>query len=472
MGAEVADLRARLAVAERSSEGKSRFIRHVSHEFRTPLGSIIGYAALLEREGEQLGSELRDEYLTVVLRNARHLLHVVNDLLNISKVEAGALEVTLGPVRVPEVVSAAAVALTPHAGERGIRLRVEIADGFPPVCADPGRLRQVLLNLLENAIKYSPEGSVIDVRALVAEGGVRIEIEDRGPGIAAGDQPRLFREFSRIHHPGMRVVGAGLGLALSRMLTVAMGGTIGVRSAPGEGSTFWVEFPTALAAPPEAHPASQPDGTRARHETVAIVEDDPDFRAYAAAVLERAGYRVRTDDGAAGIPARLAPGRPEIVLLDLHLAGRDGAAALRELRADPAFASVPVFTFSGGAPDPGAGDFAGHIGKPIEPDALVRAVDAALEAAGRAVPGLDDFLGPLRERFRAGLGARGDAVRAALASGDAEGMVRELHKLRGAAGGYGFERLSRAAAAAEESAGSAGAEGAMARLLTEIDRLV
>src|SRR5687767_4950574 len=170
---EVEELRARLEDAERSSEEKTRFIRHVSHEFRTPLSSIIGFGALLQREGGAMDPAVRAEYLEIVLRNARHLLHVVNDLLNISKVEAGKLEVTLAPVRVPDIVAAVLTALRPQAEEREIRLRLEDG-GAPPALADSGRLRQVLFNLLENAIKYSPPGAEVVVRSLGAGEGVRV----------------------------------------------------------------------------------------------------------------------------------------------------------------------------------------------------------------------------------------------------------------------------------------------------------
>ena len=153
---------------------------------------------------------MRAEYLAIVLRNARHLLHVVNDLLNISKVEAGTLEVTLAPLRAAEVAAAVVMALGPQAGERGVHIRVEDA-GAPPALADSGRLRQVLFNLLENAIKYSPRGAEIVVRSCEKDGEVRVEVVDRGPGIDPGDLDRLFKEFSRVNPPGIARRGRGAG---------------------------------------------------------------------------------------------------------------------------------------------------------------------------------------------------------------------------------------------------------------------
>jgi CheY-like chemotaxis protein len=475
---ELDALRARLEEAERSSEEKTRFIRHVSHEFRTPLSSIIGFASLLQREGEAVDPAVRAEYLEIVLRNARHLLHVVNDLLNISKVEAGKLEVTLAPVRVPEVAAAVVTALGPAAEERQIRLRLEDA-GAPPALADSGRLRQVLFNLLENAVKYSPPGAEVVVRACAVEGGVRVEVADRGPGISRRDQARLFKEFSRVNPPGMRVIGAGLGLALSRMLAEAMGGRIGVDSTPGQGSTFWIALPAATT-PVAAGPAPvRPGAARRRTETVAVVDDDPDLRAYAAAVLQHAGYRAAMDDGSPGVASRLAEARPHIVLLDMNLAGRSGAEALADLRAVRTLASVPVLAFTAGAAAGSALEgFAGRVSKPVEPEALLAQVDAAVEAFAARVPEPEhgageeeDFLAPLRARFRAGLGARRLAIQSAAADGDRDALRREVHKLRGAAGGYGYQALADAAEAAEEAVLAGGGDAEVERVVAMLRRV-
>jgi signal transduction histidine kinase len=471
LATELEELRARLEDAERSSEEKTRFIRHVSHEFRTPLSSIIGFGALLQREADALDPSVRAEYLEIILRNARHLLHVVNDLLNISKVEAGKLEVTLAPVRVPDVIGAVITALGPAAEERDIRLALEDA-GAPPVLADSGRLRQVLFNLLENAIKYSPPGAEVVVRARAAANGVRVEVVDRGPGITRRDQARLFKEFSRVNPPGMRVIGAGLGLALSRMLAEAMGGRIGVDSVPGRGSTFWIALPAAVDPVGAAAASPRPAPGRARSETVGIVDDDADLRAYAAAVLQHAGYRPAVDDGSPGVAGRLAEARPDLILLDMNLAGRTGVQALAELRAIRALDAVPVLAFTAASvADSPLEGFAGRVAKPVEPDALLAQVDAAVEAlAARAADAErdaeeDDFLAPLRARFRAGLGSRRLAIESAAAEGDRESLRRELHKLRGTAGGYGYDALAEAAAAAEEAVREGEGAAEVARLV-------
>jgi len=470
-------LRARLEEAEHASAEKTRFIRHVSHEFRTPLSSIIGFAALLERDGERMEPGVRAEYLAIVLRNARHLLHVVNDLLNISKVEAGTLEVTLVPLRAADVAAAVITALGPQASERGVRLLLEDADA-PPALADSGRLRQVLFNLLENAIKYSPPGAEVVVRTRGVESGVRLEVEDRGPGIDAGNMDRLFKEFSRVNPPGTRIVGAGLGLALSRMLTEAMGGRIGVDSVRGEGSTFWIALPAADTPAGAAPEPSRPPGARERTETVAVVDDDADIRAFSRAVLQHAGYRPVTDDGAPGVAERLAPERPALVLLDLNLAGRGGEEALAELRAAPQLDGALVLAFTAGS-DPAPPGFEGWVSKPVEPDALVAAVDQALEARpvrardAERLMDEDDFLAPLRARFRAGLADRLRAIQASAGEGgDRQALLRELHKLRGAAAGYGYDGLADAAAEAEEALRRGGGAAEVARLIRHLREVV
>jgi CheY-like chemotaxis protein/HPt (histidine-containing phosphotransfer) domain-containing protein len=216
-------------------------------------------------------------------------------------------------------------------------------------------------------------------------------------------------------------------------------------------------------------------GSRQRTETIGVVDDDADIRAFARAVLQRAGYRALTDDGAPGLGERMGPERPALVLLDLNLAGRDGVEALAELRAVPELDATPVLAFTAGAmADPNPPGFAGRVTKPVEPDALVAAVDDALEA--RPAPAAsadaeqevdaDDFLAPLRARFRAGLAGRLRDIEAAAAhAGDRQTLLRELHKLRGAAAGYGFDALSEAAADAEEALRAGAGTGSLTRVL-------
>jgi CheY-like chemotaxis protein len=234
------------------------------------------------------------------------------------------------------------------------------------------------------------------------------------------------------------------------------------------GSTFWVSLPVADAS---AHPAAVPrlpsTSRGDRGGVVAVVDDDADIRAFVSAVLERAGYSVHADDGTEGAAERLAAARPLAVLLDLNLSDRTGAEILGEIRAQGALGAVPVLAFTAAVADAdrrGAleAGFDGHVAKPVEPDQLLARIDDAVaESRRRAAPSTllptpadtteEDFWGPLRARFRAGLPARLAELEAARAAGDAEMAARHLHKLRGTAAGYGFAPLAERATAAEEA---------------------
>ncbi|HEX2091410.1 MAG TPA: ATP-binding protein [Longimicrobiaceae bacterium] len=469
----------RIAELERTSEYKTWFIGHVSHEFRTPLSSIIGFTSLLVAEHTQLADAKRAEYLDIVLRNGRHLLHVINDILNLSKVEAGTLEVTPTPLYTAEVITSAVTSLRPQAEERKIDVRFTDASKHL-ILADAGRLRQVVLNLLENAIKYSPPNRDVDIRVTSDPSRVRVEIRDRGPGISEEDRWRLFKEFSRIKLEGVKVSGAGLGLALSKRLVELMGGHIGVNSRPGEGSTFWVTLPSAgeipSSVPPQTGAAARP--ARSRGEVIAVVDDDPDIRAYAAAVIQRSGYRAVVDPGSEGLAGRLAPEEPALVLLDLNLENRSGIEALAEIRGNERLRQVPVvaFTAATGGEEMRRFREAGFrkfLRKPLEPDALVQAIDEMVSefSPPGSEPPEDDYLAPLRERFRAGLTQRLQAMEALREQEDTVGLAREVHKLRGAAMGYGFAELSESAGEAEEALRAEGGSPSDPRVASLLHRL-
>lgn len=230
--------------AEQANQAKSEFLSRMSHELRTPLNAILGFGQLLKMEGLEPGQE---ESVQQILKGGKHLLDLINEVLDIARIESGRITLSLEPIALAEALREAQDLIGPIAAEDGIELRT--GDSWPHdlyVDADGQRLKQVLLNLLTNAVKYNrPGGSVTVCCNEIAGNGLRLEITDEGPGIPPEMMDRLFVPFERLGADGTGAEGTGLGLALSKRLTEAMGGTLGVQSTPGGGSTFFIELPLA-----------------------------------------------------------------------------------------------------------------------------------------------------------------------------------------------------------------------------------
>jgi signal transduction histidine kinase len=240
------ELEAALDQAERANAFKSRFLASVSHELRTPLGGILGFAELLDQGLAGPMSELQQAHVRQVLHSAEHLIALVNDLLDLSKIEAGRMDLAPRWTPVQSLTESVTSTLEPVASKAGVEIRVDIPAEYPRLYVDPLRMRQVLFNLVSNAIKFSPRGSVVSVRAFTEPGTAAIVIEDHGIGIPSEQVGRLFREFEQVHdNTGTsRPTGTGLGLALARHFVELHGGTIGVDTVPGKGSVFTVRLPT------------------------------------------------------------------------------------------------------------------------------------------------------------------------------------------------------------------------------------
>jgi len=228
---------------EAASQHKSEFLANMSHELRTPLNAIIGFSEVLtERMFGEL-NEKQDEYLKDIYASGQHLLSLINDILDLSKIEAGRMELEPTDFDLPSAIDNALTLVRERAGRRGITLVREIDGRVSMIRADERKVKQVLLNLLSNALNFTPEGGRIDVRAAVSDGMVEVSVADTGVGIAPEDQEAVFEEFRQVGTADKKVEGTGLGLALSRKFIELHGGQIRVKSQLGHGSTFTFTLP-------------------------------------------------------------------------------------------------------------------------------------------------------------------------------------------------------------------------------------
>ena len=330
-----------------ASQAKSDFLASMSHELRTPLNAIIGFSDLMRREAvdDDPNVPVPLEWVDHVRRAGGHLLELVNDVLDLSKVEAGRLELHREPIEVLGSVAESVAGLRPLADRKGHAIELAIPAGIH-VSADRGRLRQILYNLLSNAIKFTPDGGRIVVEGVVRGDEVHLAVVDSGIGIAPHDQAAVFEEFRQVGGGSQRSEGTGLGLALTRRLVEAHDGRMELDSTPGLGSRFTAVLRRA-EPPVPAGAASTGPGTdvarpAGRPGAVLLVEDDPSAVRLLRAYLEPEGYAVRVAaDGEQALEAARAE-RPTAILLDVLLPGIDGWEVLRQLKGDPQLRDIPV----------------------------------------------------------------------------------------------------------------------------------
>jgi signal transduction histidine kinase/CheY-like chemotaxis protein len=376
------------ARASAVSAATSDFLSRVSHELRTPLNAMLGFTELLERE--EL-TPVQRESTEQVARAGQHLLALVNDVLDVTAIEAGPLTLSVEPVPVGDVVRQAVELTAPQAQRAGVVVDADLgAVERMYVLADLRRLRQILVNLLSNAIKFNHRHGLVTIRASRDEhGGIAVAVADTGPGIAAMDLPKLFAPFERLGAATAGIEGSGMGLAVSRGLAEAMGGSLTVATQDGTGATFMVALPEARAptvGPPET--ADEPKATARAVEVTAgsarvlYIEDNPANLRLVERILQRRPEWSLTQatGGVAGRELALAE-RFDLILLDQHLPDLEGLTILRELRERADRAAVPVIVVSADA-SPGQRERAraagadGYLVKPFTIDELLEVLDA------------------------------------------------------------------------------------------------
>jgi signal transduction histidine kinase/DNA-binding response OmpR family regulator len=465
---EMADAKAKAISA---TAAKSRFLAHMSHEIRTPLTALIGFADLLS--APTLTESERLNYAMIIRRNGEHLLSVINDILDLSRIEAGQLTVETiecSPVR---ILSEVASLMRVRAEESGLAFSVELVTPVPAtIKSDPTRLRQILLNLVGNAVKFTRKGRIaMDIRFDRDPDRVVFGVVDSGIGMSPEEVAELFQPFHQAD-PSMsrRFGGSGLGLAISRALAEAVGGTVSVESTEGQGSSFRLTIPVGplesdamVTRLEELSEVVQRDATQQRFVgSVLVVEDGVDNQILFGTILRSYGLTVEVaSDGRTAVHRALEAARQssafDVILMDMQMPVMDGYAATETLRKEGY--RGPILALTAHAMEgerercleAGCNDY---IRKPIERGALATVLAGYLRPATAAPPLYSTFaddpvMAGVVAKFIAALPKRIAALRAEARAPGSEQLARLVHQLKGAAGSYGFAPITDAALAVE-----------------------
>jgi PAS domain S-box-containing protein len=369
---------------------KSEFLANMSHELRTPLNGIIGFAEIMHDGRVGPISDEHKEYLGDILTSARHLLQLINDVLDLSKVEAGKMEFIPQTINLQLVVEEVCEIVRTLAASKRIKISSEIDPALSAIDADPRSVKQILYNYLSNALKFTPEGGTITIRGKIEDAErFRIEVEDNGIGISAGDTDRLFVEFQQLDSSaGKRYAGTGLGLALTRKIVEAQGGSVGVNSTAGKGSIFYAILPRAFRPIGAVLEEGQTIRVAAGAPTVLVIEDDANDRAWIAHALRNTGYGVETVATGSEALIRCRERHFDAITLDIMLPDMSGRAVLEKLRERGLNQETPVVVVSVLAQK---GIVAGYqvvdiLAKPVSEGEIVKALERCGIAPGRQRP--------------------------------------------------------------------------------------
>ncbi|MBL8972327.1 MAG: response regulator, partial [Myxococcales bacterium] len=372
----------------KASAAKSDFLSSMSHELRTPLNAVLGFAQLLRRDRKTPLTERQSGMVDHVVAGGEHLLHLIDDVLDLTRIEAGTVPFSIEPVDVASTVAQAVTTLAPMAARAEVELVVDPSvAAVGAVTADRTRLAQVLMNYGSNAIKYGRKGGRAVVRAsLQASDRVRLEVLDDGPGIPEDQQQRLFEPFFRAGQESGPIEGTGIGLAISRRLVETMGGSVGFRSRPGAGSEFWVELAVSGEVAPQvpAGSAGRLSAAGGPARTIVYIEDQPTNIAFMQALMADVERIELVTAPTAEIGVELIRARrPAVVILDINLPGMSGLEAVRVLKSWPETRDIPVIALSAAAMerDVRRGVEAGfyrYLTKPIQVDELLATLEQLL----------------------------------------------------------------------------------------------
>jgi CheY-like chemotaxis protein/two-component sensor histidine kinase len=376
-------------VAEKANLAKSEFLSSMSHELRSPLNAILGFAQLMESAAPPPTSSQK-ESIDQILKAGWYLLELINEILDLALIESGRLSLSLEPVSLADVMDECQTMIVPQVQKSGIRVSFPRFEVPLFIHADPTRLKQVLINLLSNAIKYNrPQGTVEVACSVSSANRIRVSVHDTGAGLSSEQLSQLFQPFNRLGQEARAEEGTGIGLVVSKRLVELMEGEIGVESTVGAGSLFWFELDLATAPPVLATaeqlpspPAHVQHGTTLR--TLLYVEDNPaNLQLVEQLLARRPDMRLLSaTNGRTGIEMARRQ-QPEVILMDINLPGMSGIQALKILRTDPLTASIPVLAISANAmPDDvkkglEAGFFR-YLTKPIKVHEFMAALELAL----------------------------------------------------------------------------------------------
>jgi PAS domain S-box-containing protein len=373
--------------AEAANRAKSDFLSRMSHELRTPLNAMLGFTQLLDLDRQAPLAPHQVEWTSQIQQAGWHLLHMINDTLDLSRIESGSIKLDLQPVRVAGVVEATRALVEQEARRRSLRIEQHLAPEAAALLGDETRVKQILTNLLSNAVKYNVQGGLVAVSSRLADPHtVEVEVSDTGLGMTPQQMAELFQPFNRLGREGYGE-GTGIGLVISRRLAELMGGSLEAESRAGKGSSFRLRLPLALAvhddeAADAADPVLPPEY---RQRQVLYIEDNETNAEVMRGILaQRPQVRLRVcASGAEGLAAARRA-RPHLVLLDMHLPDGDGIGLLRELKRDPLTAPVPVVVVSADATSARIDEAmalgaAHYVTKPVNVAEMLALVDETLE---------------------------------------------------------------------------------------------